>query len=84
MENSVSFAVLPKDTRRGFGMNKQETIRKAWAEREDTKKRSKSGIKTKRDKGEYKGGRPKGKRDTKKRERRWKVKPDIKVEDLVL
>ena len=60
------------------------TFWKSWDEHNKAKKRSKSGIESKKDKGEYRGGRPKGKRDSTPRERRWKVKPDIKVEDLVL
>lgn len=80
------------------------TFWKAWAERSDTTKRSKSGISMRRfceksptekhkvkdgkciycgSTNVWKGGRPKGSRDSKPRERRWKSKPEIEIENLV-
>lgn len=39
--------------------------------------RTKAGIAAKRAKGEWKGGRPKGSKDSRERERRWEAKPVI-------
>lgn len=60
------------------------TFWKAWAERKKATERSKSGIANKKTKGVYRGGRPKGKKDSAPRIRRWLVKPDIGVENLVV
>lgn len=61
----------------------------AWvlsnARREHTRisSRTKAGIASKRAKGEWKGGRPKGSKDSKERIRRWESKPEINAAKLL-
>lgn len=46
-------------------------------EHDKISRRTKAGIAAKRAKGEWRGGRPKGSQDSKDRERRWDVKPEV-------
>jgi DNA invertase Pin-like site-specific DNA recombinase len=57
----------------------------AWLaeqEKANVSMRVKAGIANKRAKGEWHGGRPKGKKDTKPRERRFARNPDMTVSEL--
>jgi DNA invertase Pin-like site-specific DNA recombinase len=54
----------------------------AYAERKKISERTQAGIHVKKKSGAWKGGRPKGSKDSKPRARRWDKKPDVSVDDM--
>lgn len=54
----------------------------AYAERKKISERTQAGIQVKRKTGAWKGGRPKGSKDSRPRSRRWDKKPEVSVEDM--